>query len=232
MASLIIVDDDEALSRMLDEALGMAGHDVRLAAGAGELAIVLAERLPDLVVLDVSLPGEDGLSIARRLRRDHDFGIIMLSGADTVIDRVAGLEVGADDYVTKPFSLRELAARVEAVLRNRRFTGDGVVPFGALTLDLRRWKLFEPNGDEVRLFPTEIDLIAAFATNPGKVLSRDDILRLAPAHGDSPADRSVDTRMTRLRRKLEQLGHDGRLIRTYRGNGYVYPGTSTSRPRN
>ncbi|MGI6245793.1 MAG: response regulator transcription factor [Pseudochelatococcus sp.] len=226
MADLIVVDDDAALGRMLREVLGMTGHDVRLATGAGELEAALGRALPDLVVLDVSLPGEDGLSIARRLRKAHDFGIIMLTGAGAVVDRVAGLEVGADDYVTKPFSVFELAARVEAVLRNRRFIRDGMVPFGALTFDLKRWKLFKPNGDEVRLYPTEIDLIAAFATNPGKILSRDDILRLAPAHGDNPVDRSVDTRVTRLRRKLDHLGHDGRLIRTCRGNGYIYRGAS------
>lgn len=226
MADLIIVDDERALRDMLTDSLSFAGHAVRAAGDAEELARLLGEAVPELLILDIGLPGEDGLSIARRLRLQHDLGIIMLTGAGDVIDRVVGLEVGADDYVTKPFSLAELGARIDAVLRRRRMKGQSVVPFGAFSLDMRQWKLFSSNGEEVVLFPTEIDLIAAFATNPGKLLSRDDILRLAPAHGSEPIDRSIDTRIARLRRKLEGIGAAEDLIETARGNGYIYKGAT------
>lgn len=226
MADLIVVDDDRAICGMLDDYLTLEGHVVRCAADARALSVMLDHQLPDLVVLDLSLPGEGGLSITRRLRQGYDFGIIMLTGTDDLTDKVVSLEIGADDYVTKPFSLLELGARIQAVLRRRRAEKDTMVPFGAFSLDLKCWKLFEPDGREVNLFPTEIDLIAAFATNPGRMLSRDEILRLAPAYGTDPLDRSIDTRITRLRRKLESHGLDGDLVKTSRGNGYIYRGTS------
>ena len=226
MAQLIVVDDDEPLSGMIEDFLTTQGHAIRCATSGEGLYALMAAAAADLILLDLNLPGEDGLSIARRMREHHDLGIIMLTGAGDLVDRVVGLEIGADDYVTKPFSLNELNARIEAVLRRRRFNGDNIVAFGSFSLDLKRWKLFEPNGDEVALFPTEIDLIAAFATRPGKLLSRDEILKLAPAHGSDPIDRSIDSRITRLRRKLEQNGQDGDLIETARGSGYIYKGVA------
>jgi DNA-binding response OmpR family regulator len=225
MADVIVVDDDLPLSGMVEDFLAMKGHTVRCAEGGEALGGLMAHRAPDVIILDLNLPGEDGLSIARRMRDHHDLGIIMLTGAADLIDRVVGLEIGADDYVTKPFSLNELEARIEAVLRRRRFHGENIIAFGAFSLDLKRWKLYEPSGAEVPLFPTEIDLIAAFATRAGKLLSRDDILTLAPAHGSDPIDRSIDSRIKRLRRKLERDGHDGDLIETVRGNGYIYKGS-------
>ncbi len=224
MADMIAVDDEPAILRMLAEALEAQGHRLRLAQRGAELDRLLAQGVPDLVILDLGLPGEDGFSIARRLRQSHDIGIVMLTGAGDLVDRVAGLEVGADDYVTKPFSLAELNARIAAVLRRRRLAGQEIVAFGPLSLDLRRWRVLDAEGAPLPLFPTEVDLIAAFATHRGRVLSRDDLLRLAPAHGDDPLDRSIDTRITRLRRKLEQAGADGQLIQALRGNGYVYRG--------
>jgi DNA-binding response OmpR family regulator len=226
MADVIVVDDDLSLSGMIEDFLSMQGHRVRCAASGEGLNAMIADDKTDLIVLDLNLPGEDGLSIARRMRDHHDLGIIMLTGAADLVDRVVGLEIGADDYITKPFSLNELHARIEAVLRRRRLHGETLVPFGSFSLDLKRWKLFEPNGEEVPLFPTEIDLIAAFATRAGKVLTRDDILKLAPAHGSDPIDRSIDSRIKRLRRKLEQNGQNGDLIETARGNGYIYKGVS------
>lgn len=227
MADIIIVDDDASLRAMLVDALSLSGHSTQVAGDAGQLDTLLETHVPELVVLDISLPGEDGLSIARRLRQSHQLGIIMLTGAGHVIDKVAGLEVGADDYVTKPFSLREFVARMDAVLRRRRLLDMDGVPFGAFFLDLRNWRLLDPAGAEVVLFPTEIDLVAAFATNPGRMLCRDEILRLAPAHGDEPMDRSIDTRIARLRRKLKGAGYDGDLIQTLRGSGYIYRGAGS-----
>ncbi|MBL0373748.1 response regulator [Rhizobium sp. KVB221] len=226
MAQLIVVDDDQSLCGMIEDFLTTQGHVVRCATSGESLDVLVGEGAVDLILLDLNLPGEDGLSIARRMREHHDLGIIMLTGAIDLVDRVVGLEIGADDYVTKPFSLNELNARIEAVLRRRRFRAEDMIPFGAFSLDLKQWKLFEPNGDEVPLFPTEIDLIAAFATRPGKLLTRDEILSLAPAHGTDPIDRSIDSRIKRLRRKLEQNGQNGDLIETARGNGYIYKGVS------
>lgn len=225
MAELIIVDDDRALAGMVEDFMTTQGHAVRCAENAEKLDEMMAARPADLLVLDLNLPGEDGLSIARRMRDHHELGIIMLTGAGDLVDRVVGLEIGADDYVTKPFSLNELNARIEAVLRRRRTYDPDLIPFGTFSLDLKKWKLYAPDGKEVPLFPTEIDLVAAFATRAGKLLTRDEILMLAPAHGSDPIDRSIDSRIKRLRKKLDQSGQNGDLIETARGAGYIYKGT-------
>ena len=222
MASLIAVDDEPALLALLAEALPLAGHRLRTAADAAGLAAELAGELPDLVILDIGLPGESGLAIARRLRATHDLGIILLTGADATQDRVAGLDSGADDYVTKPFSMAELDARIRAVLRRRLLSGRGMLPFGPLSVDLRGWRVLDTTGAALPLFPTEIDLIAALASHPGRVLTRDDLLRLAPAQGDEPLDRSIDNRIARLRGKLRALGLDPALIQVSRGAGYLF----------
>jgi DNA-binding response OmpR family regulator len=222
MAELIVVDDEPALAGMLEDFLSGAGHSIRLAHDGVALRRHLEHAPAELVLLDIGLPGENGLDLLRYLRATHELGIIMLTGSVEVEDRVGGLDSGADDYLPKPFSLPELKARIDAVLRRRRTMGLEMLAFGPLRLDLRGWKLLGENGDPLQLFDTEIDLIAAFATHPEKVLSRDDLLRLAPGHGEDPLDRSVDTRITRLRGKLERLGVDPDLIRTARGSGYIY----------
>lgn len=222
MADIIVVDDEPALARMVEDYLGAVGHGVRLAHDGVALRRLLAQAPAELVLLDIGLPGESGLDLLAQLRADHDLGVIMLTGAAEIDDRVAGLDRGADDYVPKPFSLPELKARIDAVLRRRRTMRDGLVAFGSLRLDLKAWQLLGPDGAPLALSGTEIDLIAAFASHPETVLSRDDILRLAPAYGDDPLDRSIDTRITRLRAKFERLGLDPDLIRTARGSGYIY----------
>lgn len=227
MADLIVVDDDAGLSGMLADYLSMAGHAVRLAPDAASLDRLISDSSPELLILDVSLPGEDGFSIARRLRQQLDIGIIMLTGAIDLVDRVVGLEMGADDYVTKPFSLSEISARIDAVLRRRREKRHQLEPFGPFSLDLRRWILLDTEGEKIPLFPTEIDLVAAFVTNPGKLMSRDDLLRLAPGNAADPIDRSIDKRVERLRRKLEKHGLETDLIETIRSDGYIYKGPVT-----
>lgn len=224
MAELIVVDDDQGLSGMLLDYLTMSGHSVRVAGSAVELDALFSLAPAELLILDVSLPGEDGFSIARRMRQLADIGIIMLTGAGEMVDRVVGLEIGADDYVTKPFSLGEMAARIDAILRRRRSRGTGIMPFGAFSLDLKRWALFDTKGEQIQLFPTEIDLVAAFATNQGKLMSRDELLKLAPGNGSDPIDRSIDKRIERLRRKLEKQGLDADIIQTVRSDGYIYKG--------
>lgn len=222
MARIIAVDDEPALLALLADALPLYGHDLRTAADAAGLERALASGPADLVLLDIGLPGESGLALARRLRAGQEIGIIMLTGADGIPDRVEGLDSGADDYVTKPFSLPELEARIQAVLRARRLGARAALPFGPFTVDLRGWRVLDAGGRDMGFFPTEVDLIAAFASHPGRVLSRDDLLRLAPAQGEDPLDRSIDNRIARMRRKLEAMGEDPGLIEASRGAGYVY----------
>ena len=156
MAELIVVDDDRGLSGMLADYLGLAGHNVRIAESAPDLEHLMAAAPAELLILDVSLPGEDGFSIARRIRQNGDVGIIMLTGATEMVDRVVGLEIGADDYVTKPFSLAEMAARIDAILRRRRMNAAGMVPFGAFSLDLKRWALLDDRGERHGERPAEL----------------------------------------------------------------------------
>lgn len=223
MARIIVVDDEADIRDMLAEYLGAAGHVVRAAAAAPALEALLAEDAGvDLFVLDVGLPGRSGLDIARDLRARLDPGIVMLTGAGSTIDRIVGLEVGADDYLAKPVALPELAARIAAVLR-RRVAPEGR-PFGRYALDLQAFCLRGPGGAPVELSPMEVDLVAAFATNPGRVLSRDELMLLAPPRDGDSNDRSIDHRVVRLRRKLEDDPDFPQLIKTVRGAGYVFPG--------
>jgi DNA-binding response OmpR family regulator len=230
MAELIVVDDEPDLRAMLVEYLSLAGHRTRQAADGAELRRLLAEAAADLVVLDVGLPGEDGFRLARWLREHHDPGIVMLTGADTMVDRVVGLEVGADDYLGKPFEPTELAARIAAILRRRAPRArparlpDGMLPFGPYRFDTERFRLTTADGAEVPLAAMELDLVAAFSMHPGRTLDREALLRLAPARDDDSFDRSIDNRVTRLRRKLERDPAKPELIKTVRGAGYLYPG--------
>ncbi|MFO1039844.1 MAG: response regulator transcription factor [Geminicoccaceae bacterium] len=228
MADLIVVDDEPDIRQLVGDYLSLAGHEVRMASDGQDLRRQIGEAVPDLVLLDVGLPGESGFQVARHLRERYGCGIVMLTGADTVIDRVVGLEVGADDYVTKPFDLKELKARIEAVLRRRRPRGEplapGIVPFGPFRFDTKRFRLLGADGAEVALAPMELDLVAAFASRPGRALGREELLKLAPPRGDDAFDRSIDNRITRLRRKLERDPEKPELIKTLRGAGYIYPG--------
>jgi two-component system phosphate regulon response regulator OmpR len=232
-ATVVVVDDEADLREAVVAYLTRQGFSVRGAANAPELRAHLGDAPADLVVLDIAMPGEDGLSVARWLRaRGDDVGIVMLTAAAEVVDRVVGLEVGADDYVAKPFDLRELLARLRAVLRRR-----GAAPAASpaepapvgrrvrmgrnqLDLDLRR--LFGPDGREVPLVASEFELLRAFAERPGRTLSRETLLDLAHPHGEEPFDRSIDVRITRIRRKIENVPSHPTVIRTVRGMGYVF----------
>ena len=235
MAGIVIVDDEASLRHMVRDYFELAGYRVREAAdGHGLRRLIEVEGYEpgaEIVLLDVALPGESGFELARFLRERHDrLGVIMLTAAASVVDRVVGLEGGADDYVTKPFDLRELVMRVNAVLR-RRAARPGVetgapARFGPYRLDLSQFRLFTDTGSPVDLLPTEIDLVVAFSTNPDKVLSREQLLKLAPARGDDALDRSIDSRITRLRRKLERDPQNPILIQTVRGTGYIHPASS------
>ena len=229
MARIAVVDDERDIREMLVDYLGLAGHEVVAAEGGVALeALLAAGPPPDLFILDLGLPGEDGFALARMLRQRLDPGIVILTGAGDLVDRVVGLEIGADDYVRKPVELSELAARIAAVLRRRRpaGAGAGAAPagpsFGRYSLDLRDFCVRDAAGAPVDLSPMEVDLVAAFATNPGRVLTRDELMRLAPPRDDDSNDRSIDHRVTRLRRKLEADPEHPQLIKTVRGIGYVH----------
>jgi len=229
---VIVVDDEPDMREMIAAYLGKHGFVVGTAGDGHELDARLDGDLPDLLILDVNMPGEDGFAIARRVRARSAVPILMLTAASDTVDRVVGLELGADDYVTKPFDLRELRARIHAVLRRTRpaqvpqpqqaQSPTARVPFGDLLLDLDAHRLLQPDGTELQITAMEFDLLAAFARNPNRVLSREMLLDLAHNHGSEPFDRSIDVRITRIRRKVERDPEKPQLIRTMRGAGYMF----------
>lgn len=236
--SIIIVEDEEDIREMIADYLGMQHFDVRVAASGAELDVALAERPADLLIVDLNLPAEDGLSIARRISARSATPIIMLTGASDVVDRIVGLEMGADDYMTKPFDLRELKARIRAVLRRK---GEGleepgagsappsaptasatILPFGRVFLDLEAHCLVRADGEREALTAMEFDLLKVLALNPNRVLSRDRLLDLAHNRDNEPFDRSIDVRITRLRKRIEADPTKPETIKTVRGVGYMF----------
>ncbi|MBM7062185.1 response regulator [Pseudomonas sp. UL073] len=228
---VLAVDDDADIRQLLADYLGGHGYEVALAADSQQMRALLAEHLPDVVLLDVGLPGEDGLSLARFLREHHDLPVIMISGASTPLDRIVGLEVGADDYLAKPFDPRELLARLKTVLRryNRQPSAAAeaapdaeLLALGDCRLDLQRHQLFDASGAEVPLTAMEFEMLQVFVQRPNRPLSRDQILNLTQQRDWNPFDRSIDIRIARLRRKLEPDPDKPQLIRTVRGVGYMF----------
>ncbi|MEM9268138.1 MAG: winged helix-turn-helix domain-containing protein, partial [Pseudomonadota bacterium] len=215
---------------MVGEYLSKRGYKVSLCDGAGALDSLLETETPDALLLDINMPGEDGLSILRRLRSTNAFAVIMLTAAGEVIDRIVGLEMGADDYLPKPVDLRELEARIKAVLRRggpevKPLEGPAVSErfgFDGLTVDLDSARLFDREGQEITLTSMEFRLLKVFIERRGRVLNRDQLLELAHDRGWDPFDRSIDIRISRLRRKIERIPSKPELIRTVRGIGYVF----------
>ena len=225
---ILVVDDDADLRWMVEKYLSKHEFVVTLAEDGVQMREVLERQEFDLAILDINLPGEDGLSLARYLRANYQIGIIMLSAAAEVFDRIVGLEMGADDYVTKPFEPRELLARVKSVLRrvqgmlDREAEPDSRVKFGEFTLDLEAHQLLDEKGEAISLTSMEFDLLKAFAENPNKVLDRDQLLSLSHNRDWDPFDRSIDIRITRLRRKIEVEPSKPQVIKTVRGAGYIF----------
>jgi len=224
---VLVVDDDPAIRQMLAEYLGQHGYEVALAASGAAMRAELERAAPAVVLLDIGLPGEDGLTLARYLRERHSVGIIMVTGAGDVVDRVAGLEVGADDYIAKPFDPRELRARLKSVLRRIEKkdsfkTPELRVSIGRCFLDLKSRTLCDAKGREIPITSMEFDLLKALIQHPNQVLSRDQLLTMTRNREWEPFDRSIDIRITRLRRKLEEDPAHPRAIRTVRGAGYMF----------
>jgi DNA-binding response OmpR family regulator len=226
---ILVVDDDADLRWMVNKYLSKHEYSVTLAEDGEKMREALERESFDLAILDINLPGEDGLSLARYLRGNHDIGIIMLSAAAEVFDRIVGLEMGADDYVTKPFEPRELLARVKSVLRRVQNTAEAgvdgtarLMKFGEFSLDLDAHQLLDQENQAVSLTSMEFDLLKAFAENPNKVLSRDQLLNLSHNRDWDPFDRSIDIRITRLRRKIEREPSRPQIIKTVRGAGYIF----------
>src|SRR5688572_8161052 len=225
-AHLLVVDDDAAIRDLVREYLSEHDYKVSVAETGAEMDKVLAAEPVDLVILDLKLPDEDGLAIARRLRESLDLPIIILTGRKEEADRVMGLELGADDYVTKPFSQRELMARIKAVLRRteqkratRRQETVRMYRFSGWELTTGTRRLKSPDGRNVDLTNSEYALLVAFLRAPQKILSRDQLLESSRLHDDI-YDHSIDVQILRLRRKIEDSPNQPKLIRTERGAGY------------
>lgn len=231
-AHIIVCDDEPDVRDTVAEYLERSGYAVTRADGGPALRKLIADRHVDVVVLDLRMPGEDGLSLARYLREHSDVGIIMLTGSAGVVDRVVGLEIGADDYMAKPVDLRELLARIKAVLRRtsgrqRNHTkpeaqARHLVHFGRCRFDIEGHKLFDAEGSEIAITPMEFRLLKVFVEHRGRILNRDQLLELAHDRGWNPFDRSIDIRISRLRKKIEADPSKPEVIKTVRGVGYLY----------
>lgn len=227
-AHIVVVDDEPDLRQAVQEYLLDQGFAVSTADGGRALRALMRERAVDIVILDINMPEEDGLAIARYLRGLGPVGIIMLTANCDTVDRVVGLEVGADDYMPKPFELRELLARVRAVLRRvsppqaPAATMGHEVRFGRCMLNLEARRLYDLAGGEVLITAMEFDLLKTFAEHPSRVLTRDQLLDLAHSMEMTPFDRSIDMRIGRLRRKIESDPKLPTTLKTVRGAGYMF----------
>ncbi|MGK7888870.1 MAG: response regulator [Leptolyngbyaceae cyanobacterium] len=235
---ILIVDDDSEIRELLSQFLQSHGYRTETAADGVVMQETLQQISPDLIVLDVMLPGDDGLSLCRQLRATSTIPIIMLTAVDADMDRIIGLEMGADDYVTKPFNPRELLARIKAVLRRVDYAqtstkGESTDCFGfegwCLDVGRRELRMDWPNtaaaGTLVSLTAGEFDLLLAFVEHPQRVLSRDQLLEYTKGYAAISFDRSIDVQLSRLRRKIEPNPKEPKLIKTVRGGGYMFTPT-------
>ena len=240
-AHIAILDDEPEIRALLSRYLSSQGYRVTELRSGSELLAAMSSDTPAIVLLDLGLPGEDGFAIARQLREHFRCGLIIVTGRGDAVDKVVGLEVGADDYVTKPFDLRELAARIKAVLRRtaasaglpmaQKWPADVAPPaseadrarfeFAGWLFDTGSRTLRDPAGREVALTSGEFDLLAVLVHHPGRVLSRDFILERTRGRNSAPFDRTIDVQIGRLRRKMEADSERPELIKSVRGAGYV-----------
>ena len=243
--NVLVVDDDQDIRDLLKDYLEDNGFVVNTAIDAETMKQCIEEVVPDVVLMDVGLPGEDGLSLTRYLRERLDIGVIVISGAGDTVDRIVGLEVGADDYIAKPFDPRELRARIKSVVRRyQRSAFDEStdsetvgqdsgkqIALGSSILNLQTRQLSNLDGDEIPLTAMEFDLLNTFIERPNRPMSRDQLLNITQNRDWDPYDRSIDIRITRLRRKIEIDPNKPQLLRTVRGVGYMFvPAKKASNP--
>ena len=230
---VLVIDDDPSVRQMIADYLGDNDMKVSTLPGGQAIRDVMERNTVDLLILDLKLPGEDGMQIARELRVDSDIPIIMLTGRKEEADRVMGLELGADDYLTKPFSPRELLARIRALLRRSR-THETVADnlarirayrFAGWELNVRLRRLISRQGQTIPITNSEFNLLVAFLAAPQRVLSREHLLNASRLHNDEVYDRSIDVQVGRLRKKIAPEDGQAQLIRTERGVGYVFTAT-------
>jgi DNA-binding response OmpR family regulator len=225
--TVLVVDDEAAIAEAVRARLESEGYRVVVAADGPEAIEAHREHQPDLVVLDLMLPGMDGLEVCKRIQRDRWTPVLMLTAKTEEADKVAGFAVGADDYLTKPFSLRELAVRVRAILRrverieNVQGRDDGPIELHGLRVDPARRRV-DVDDEEISLTPLEFEILLALAREPGVVLSRDQLMDRVWGYRDYAGGRVVDSHVARIRRKLGEDGNDPRFIRTVHGVGYAF----------
>lgn len=226
---LLVVDDDREIRDLLTRYLARHGYRVTAARDGQEMRKFLADRNIDLIILDLMLPGEDGLALCRAVRAENGPPIVMLSAMGEDADRILGLEIGADDYLPKPFNPRELVARIKAVLRRAQGAGGGTAApvggfytFGGYQLDPTQRRLNGADGNEIALTAGEYELLLALVQRPRRVLSRDDLLEITRGRAAGPFDRSIDVQISRLRRKIERDPADPLFIKTVRSGGYIF----------
>ncbi len=228
MDHILVVDDDRDIRDLLSEYLQKQGYRVSAAADGRTMRAAISVAMPDLIVLDVMLPGEDGLTLCRELRSQSDVPVLMLTARGEEIDRIVGLEMGADDYLAKPFNPRELVARIKSILRRARALPPNLRPddarlihFSGWTLEVATRDLIGPDRLRLALSGTEFRLLRIFLDHPNRVLTRDQLIDLTQSREADPFDRSIDLQVSRVRRRLGDNPKDPTLIKTARGQGYV-----------
>lgn len=228
MDHILIVDDDRDIRDLLSEYLQKQGYRTSVAGDGRAMRAVLARHEPALIVLDLMLPGEDGLTLCREVRAHSDVPIIMLTARGEEVDRIVGLEMGADDYLSKPFSPRELVARIKSILRRTRALPLNLKPdhirmmrFSGWMLDVATRNLVSPQGVTIALSGTDFKLLRIFLDHPNRVLTRDQLIDMTQSRDAGPFDRSIDLQVSRLRRRLNDNPKDPTIIKTARGEGYV-----------
>lgn len=229
-ARVLVVEDDRDIAHMLVELLAGADFVASVAPSGAEMDGSLRRGNFDLIILDAMLPGEDGFSICRRLRSSGTMPIMMLTALNEDVDRIIGLELGADDYVTKPFNSRELLARIKSLLRRASYGSRAVERAASMTfaewkIDPLRRQLHDPDGVEVSMTTAEFDILLAFCANPGRVMTREELLSLTHAGAAGPIQRSIDVHVSRVRQKIEPDVKEPSLIKTVRLGGYLFTPT-------
>jgi two-component system OmpR family response regulator len=226
---ILVVEDDVEISRLVGRYLRENDCRVSLAADGLEMDRTISTSRVDLVVLDLMLPGEDGLSLCRRLRMTSRLPVVMLTAKGEEIDRIIGIEMGADDYISKPFNPRELLARIRAVLRRTSLTGSYAGDAGARSMTFQNWRLnciertlSNPEGSQVALTSAEFDLLQALCERAGRTLSRDQLIDITQGRAAGAFERSIDVLISRVRRKIERNPHRPELIKTVRSGGYIF----------